>query len=321
MSVETVVISIGQTRKFSLQSSAGTGYVWMLAELPPGAWLEAVEDSGAGGPGGPSTRTFSLFGAKEGAGTLRFALARPWEPLSVADQRVYSVRVQPSTIIVPLYAAALQQAKASGDTGRMRELAAQAEQQLGSSADIQSALADVKEELGKQQHSTIHPLYGVAIQQAIRSGDLSRMKALAAQAEEHAGGNAEIAAALPALKAEIAKHGQNAGFSVPPYGVAIQQAIARGDLEGMKKAKADAERYIADVQGALDGLKGEISRHEGKGAAPVPLYAVSIHQAAASGDLARMKVVAAQADALSDQSPEIKSALAELKAQIAKAKG
>lgn len=215
MGAESVVISIGHTRKFSLQSSAGTGYVWMLAELPQGAWLEGVEDSGAGGPGGPSTRTFSLFGAKEGAGTLRFVLARPWEPLSIAEQRDYSVRVHSGTVVVPLYAAALQQAKASGDTARMRELVAQAEQQLGSSAEIQAALADVKAVLGKEQH---------------------------------------------------------------------------------------------------------IEKHEGKGAVPAPLYAVAIQKAAASGDFARMKAVAAQAEALPDQSPEIKSALVELKAHMAKAK-
>lgn len=313
MSAQSVILSIGHTRKFPLPSSAGTGYVWMLAELPSGAWLEGIEDSGAGVPGGTTTRTFVIYGAREGAGTLRFVLARPWEPLNIADQRSYAVQVRHGGTIIPLYAAALQEAKASGDTARMRQLAAQAEQQLGSSADIAAALSDVKAELGKGP--TLHPLYGGAIQDATRSGDLTRMKTVAAEARAHAD-DPEVAAALPALEAAIAGHEHNTSWAVPPYGVAIQQAIARGDVDAMQRTKADAEKHIADLQRSLKDLDTAIG--DGKHPHFIPLYAVSLQQALASGDLARMRSAVAQAEALSDPGPEIKSALAQVKAHLGK---
>ncbi len=48
--------------------------------------------------------------------------------------------------------------------------------------------------------------YGVGIQQAIASGNLAQMKAMAAQAEEHLKSYGDISAALESLKLEIAKH-------------------------------------------------------------------------------------------------------------------
>ncbi len=53
----------------------------------------------------------------------------------------------------------------------------------------------------------IHTLYGVVIHEAIASGDLARMKEIAAQAERHINATPDIQAALTALKAEIAKAG------------------------------------------------------------------------------------------------------------------
>jgi Domain of unknown function (DUF1843) len=52
---------------------------------------------------------------------------------------------------------------------------------------------------------------------------------------------------------------------VPPYGVAIQQARASGDLEQMRQAAAEAEDHIAtygDVAGKLSELKSEIAKLE-----------------------------------------------------------
>lgn len=48
-------------------------------------------------------------------------------------------------------------------------------------------------------------MYGEAIQEAVASGDLERMKAVARQAEEHLREWGNIPAALEALKIEIAK--------------------------------------------------------------------------------------------------------------------
>jgi hypothetical protein len=47
--------------------------------------------------------------------------------------------------------------------------------------------------------------YGVAIQQAIASGDVAQMKAVAKQAEQHVKDYGNVPAALEALKIEIAK--------------------------------------------------------------------------------------------------------------------
>lgn len=51
--------------------------------------------------------------------------------------------------------------------------------------------------------------------------------------------------------------------SVPPYGTAIHQAIAKGDLAEMKKVAADAEKYLkahGNVAAALEHLKIEIAK-------------------------------------------------------------
>lgn len=49
------------------------------------------------------------------------------------------------------------------------------------------------------------PPYGTAIQEAVASGDLGKMKAVAQEAEEHLKEYGNVSAALEALKLEIAK--------------------------------------------------------------------------------------------------------------------
>jgi hypothetical protein len=54
---------------------------------------------------------------------------------------------------------------------------------------------------------------------------------------------------------------------IPPYGVAIRTAIASADIEHMKRAAAEAERYLAehgDVASALETLKIEIAKREAR---------------------------------------------------------
>jgi len=53
--------------------------------------------------------------------------------------------------------------------------------------------------------------------------------------------------------------------SVPPYGVAIQQAVAAGDLAHMKRVAREAEDYLKEwghVPEALEALKIEIAKLE-----------------------------------------------------------
>lgn len=54
---------------------------------------------------------------------------------------------------------------------------------------------------------------------------------------------------------------------IPPYGVAIQTAVASGDLAKMKQAAADAEHHLqqhGNVSAALEALKIEIAKLEKK---------------------------------------------------------
>lgn len=56
-------------------------------------------------------------------------------------------------------------------------------------------------------------------------------------------------------------------MAIPPYGVAIQQAVASGDLAKMREAAQQAEAYVkewGDVSSALEVLKLEISKLEKK---------------------------------------------------------
>jgi hypothetical protein len=47
---------------------------------------------------------------------------------------------------------------------------------------------------------------------------------------------------------------------LPPYGIAIRQAIARGDAAEMGKVALSARRYLSDLQSALDELNETISK-------------------------------------------------------------
>jgi hypothetical protein len=54
---------------------------------------------------------------------------------------------------------------------------------------------------------------------------------------------------------------------VPPYGVAIHRAIARGDLAEMKRVAKEAEEYlgrVGDLPAVLALLKVEITKAEKK---------------------------------------------------------
>ncbi len=57
-------------------------------------------------------------------------------------------------------------------------------------------------------------------------------------------------------------------LDVPPYGIAIQQAVASGELRRMKAVAKQAEAFLArygDVSAALEALRVEIARLEKSG--------------------------------------------------------
>lgn len=109
---------------------------------------------------------------------------------------------------------------------------------------------------------------------------------------------------------------------LPPYGVAIHDAIASGDVGQMQKVAADAESYLKEYGEIGDGLKklrAEIERGGGGGGGrsyAQPLYGVVIQEAIESGDAGRMKAVAQQAEDFLKQADEVRAALGDLKKAI-----
>lgn len=65
--------------------------------------------------------------------------------------------------------------------------------------------------MAEQYGGKIIPLYGVAIQEAVASGDLARMKEVARQAEEHLREVGNVSAAHEALKLAIARMERSGG--------------------------------------------------------------------------------------------------------------
>jgi hypothetical protein len=104
---------------------------------------------------------------------------------------------------------------------------------------------------------------------------------------------------------------------ITPYGVAIQDAIASGDVNKMQQTAADAESYLKEYGEIGDGLQKLRAAIEsaggGYGGGIRPLYGVAIHAAIASGDAGQMKAVAQQAEDWLKQADEVRDALAELK--------
>lgn len=108
---------------------------------------------------------------------------------------------------------------------------------------------------------------------------------------------------------------------VPPYGVAIQDAIASGDVGKMQAVAADAENYLKEFGEIGDGLKklyAAIGSYGGggHGGAIQPLYGVVIRGAIASGDPSKMSAVAQQAEEWLKQAEDVRSALSELKSKL-----
>lgn len=104
---------------------------------------------------------------------------------------------------------------------------------------------------------------------------------------------------------------------IPPYGVAIQDAIASGDTDRMRQVANDAEKYLAEFGEIGDGLKKLRAVISGGGGGPYgghiqPLYGVVIHDAIESGDANRMRAVAQQAEDFLKQADEVRTAHSEL---------
>ena len=107
-------------------------------------------------------------------------------------------------------------------------------------------------------------MYGVAIHEAIASGDRTKMREVARQAQAYLAQHGDLAAAIEILKSELAKRGEST-FAGPVllYGVIIHQAIASGDAKKMQAVARQAEEHLAeygDVGAALTALKAAIAQ-------------------------------------------------------------
>jgi dihydrodipicolinate synthase/N-acetylneuraminate lyase len=112
---------------------------------------------------------------------------------------------------------------------------------------------------------------------------------------------------------------------IPPYGVAIHDAIASGDVGQMQQVASDAESYLKEFGEIGDGLKklrAEIARLGGGAGGGggyggiIPLYAAAMQEAVKSGDSGKMKEVAQQAEDYLKQADEVRSALDDLNKAI-----
>jgi hypothetical protein len=102
--------------------------------------------------------------------------------------------------------------------------------------------------------------------------------------------------------------------SVPPYGVAIHDALASGDIGKMRQVADDAEKYLQEFGEIGDGLKKLRAAIGGpSGSAAIPLYAPTIRAAVQSGDADKMREVAQQAEDWLKQADDVRAALAELR--------
>lgn len=58
-----------------------------------------------------------------------------------------------------------------------------------------------------------------------------------------------------------------AGGPLPPYGVAIREAIARGDVREMRQVAAQSRKWLKETQAALDAMEKSLSDLEGQDSA------------------------------------------------------
>ena len=108
-----------------------------------------------------------------------------------------------------------------------------------------------------------HPIppYGVAIQDAIASGDMDKMKQVADDAEKYLQEYGEIGEGLKKLRAAIGGGGSYGGGIHTMYAPAMRAAIASGDREKMKELAQQAEaglKQADEVRAALAELNKAI---------------------------------------------------------------
>jgi hypothetical protein len=102
---------------------------------------------------------------------------------------------------------------------------------------------------------------------------------------------------------------------VTPYGASITQGSSSSDLEQLKQLEVEAEGRLAELGSLLQGIKSKIHNVW----PPIyPMYAATLTQVTAGGDLAEMKRLEAAAEQQLANHDNIAKALQDLKAEIAR---
>ncbi len=101
-SATSVSLMVGQQQTFMLQSNAGTGFSWQLAEpvpedAPASAVLTGVEPDESNCCGFPVPVTLVVTALKPGTLTLRLIYSRPWEKdKAPAKVEIFEIEVRNS---------------------------------------------------------------------------------------------------------------------------------------------------------------------------------------------------------------------------------
>lgn len=105
---------------------------------------------------------------------------------------------------------------------------------------------------------------------------------------------------------------------IPPYGVAIQDAIASGDQNQMRSVAEAAEAHLNEIREGLQNLHAAMGSPGGGGygGGPIPLYGVVIRGAMESGDRGQMESVRQQANDYLSRVDEVRAALQELEGRM-----
>lgn len=122
--------------------------------------------------------------------------------------------------------------------------------------------------------SSSQVLYGVAMQEAIKSGVFADLQKVRDAAVQHLADSAEIARLLPEVEKALAIHG---AVPRPLYAVTIQDALARGDQTEIARIKSEISAY------------SQMISNPASGAVSVTPYGLAIQQAKDRGDQAEVE--------------------------------
>lgn len=80
--VQTMEVSVGETKSFLLPGNPTTGFIWQVAECSPVVEVEVAiqpNNSPRGMVGCPRNTEVSVTGKQAGQGEVKLIYARPWE--------------------------------------------------------------------------------------------------------------------------------------------------------------------------------------------------------------------------------------------------